>query len=114
MQVAFALSLLYIACFAFYHADSRRTAVALLKRQTHLKAWVQAAAWAACLAALLVVADLAGWERGVPIWIGLFTLAGVASLFVVSINTKRHLASAVISLLVLVVSGMVLSVQALI
>ena len=113
MQVVFAISLLYLACFGFYHADPRRTGFEYVRKQRQLKAWLQLAAWAASAAALFVVADLIGWERGIPVWLGLFMCAGVTSLFVAAVNVRRHVLSGVVFLFVLITSGMLLSVRSL-
>ena len=113
MQVVFAVSLLYLACFAFFHADPRRTGFDYVRRQPHLKAWLQLAAWAAIAAALFVLADFVGWERGIPVWLGLFICAGVTSLFVAAVNVRRHMMTGGLCVLVLITSGMLLSVSSL-
>ena len=55
---------------------------------------MRAASWALALVSLVLLAQPQGWERGVPIWLGLFTLAGIASLLVAALVPHRHVTTA--------------------
>lgn len=90
MLVTLATCLLYLACFGFYHAGERRTAFDWLKTSEPARRWLRLGAWALAVVALFLLAQVQGWERGIPIWLGLLTLTGVASLLVSALVPRRH------------------------
>ena len=94
MPVALATFLLYLACVGFYQAGATRTSFQRLKTSAGTRQSVRLASWLATLAALVLLAQSQGWERGVPVWLGLFTLAGIASLLVSALAPHRHLMTA--------------------
>ena len=94
MLTALALFCLYLACLAFYQAAPKRTAFASIKGNVIYQRLTRAVACGFCLIALALLIALAGFERGFPIWLGLFMLAGVTSLLIAGLFPKWHLKSA--------------------
>lgn len=113
MQVIFAFSLVYLGCFSFYHADPRRTGFDVLRQPSGMRVWLRVAAWILLGLSLLVLVNLLGWARGIPSWLGLLTLAGIVSLLIAAVDTQRHVMTGVVSVLILITSGIVLSMGAL-
>jgi len=85
--------LAYMACALFYQAGERRTAVVVLNSSQQARAAARAAAWAALLAALWLFAQPHGWERGVAIWIGAVSAAGILSMLISALRPGWHVAS---------------------
>ena len=108
MLVTFATCLLYLACFAFYHAGERRTAFARLKESASSRRRLRLGGWALAIVALFLLAQVQGWERGIPVWLGLFTLTGVASLLVSAFLPRHHMLTATGSAAGGLVAGMAL------
>ena len=94
MSAALAMFLLYLACVGFYQAGAKRTSLERLKTSAAARRSVRLASWGVALVALVLLAQPQGWERGVPIWLGLFTLAGVVSLLVSALAPRGHLVTA--------------------
>lgn len=80
MTALFATALLYLACFAFHQAGERRAFFALLKNSRAARRTAAGAGWLLAMSSLYAFSSVEGWERGVPVWLGVFTLAGAAVL----------------------------------
>lgn len=106
MIVVFALSLLYLACVVFYEAHAKRASFAVVKGSVQNQRRLKAVGWGLAVVSLFLFAAPQGWERGIPIWLGVFTLVGGASLLVAALAPKRHVASGVVSGAIAVVSGL--------
>lgn len=83
-----AAALLYTACVIFFQAGARRSGLDAVRRSAVVRNVSRAIAWAAVLAALWLCAEPQGWERGIPVWLGLFSLAGGLSLVVSALNVR--------------------------
>ena len=112
MVVALALSLLYLACAMFYQAHEKRTAVAAIRMSSRLQGRVTIAGWGLAVASLFLFAMPQGWERGVPLWFGAFTLAGTASLLIAALAPTRHVATGVASFIIAVLCAAALLIGA--
>ena len=95
MVTALSACMLYAACAGFYQAGAQRTSLARLKTEVRLRRLVFAGSWVLALIALVLAAAPQGWERGVPIWLGLLTAAGAASLLIAALYPRWHLPSGV-------------------
>lgn len=93
MVTGLSACLAYMACASFYQAGERRSQVALLKASPAVRRGVYAGAWILLLVALWLLATPQGWERGVPIWLGVLTGAGALSLFIAALRPTWHVAS---------------------
>lgn len=107
MTVILGTSLLYLACVLFYHAHERRTAMAAVRSSSQAQVRVTLAGWGLAAASLFLFSMPQGWERGVPLWLGVFTLAGAASLLIAALAPKRHVATGVAAMVVAVLSAIV-------
>lgn len=94
MTVTLAICLLYVACFGLFHAHPARTSFAAVKESPQVQTGVKTVAWVLLAATLFLTAQIQGWERGIPIWLGLATCAGVASLLIAALLPKWHAVSA--------------------
>ena len=99
MAVGLATALLYVACVGFYHAGARRTAFPAIKESALLRRLVWAGAALTTALALIIIDHVEGLERGIPIWLGLLTATGVASLLVSALAPQRHIPSAIVALI---------------
>ncbi|MEM8862597.1 MAG: hypothetical protein AAGD96_30170 [Chloroflexota bacterium] len=63
-------------------------------------------AWLFASGSLYFLSQVQGWERGVPIWLGLFTAFGIASLLAAALAPDRYWMTAVGASIGLVLSGL--------
>lgn len=105
MTLITATALLYIACFAFYHAGKRRTAFGWVKAKASREKIVRYGGWIVAFAGLMVLVQAHGWELGIPLWLAVFVVAGTSSLLISALWPKTHLPSAVASAALLLFSG---------
>ena len=97
--------LVYLACAGFYQAGPRRAQLPTLKRNVNARRMVYAFAWGLMLIAFLLVALPQGLERGIPIWLGLLTTAGIGSLLLVALRPDWHLPSIVVAVVLATMFG---------
>ena len=93
MVTGLSACLAYMACAGFYQAGERRSHVAFLNANATVRRVVYAGAWGLLLIALWLLALPQGWERGVPIWLGVLIGAGALSLFIAALRPAWHVAS---------------------
>ncbi|MEM9619376.1 MAG: hypothetical protein AAF936_15585 [Pseudomonadota bacterium] len=96
---------LYAASFGFYHANVKRTTFSILKASATARFISLIASWFLAFASLYIFASILGWERGIPVWLGIFTLTGALSLLVSALAPSRHAATGVGALAIGVVSA---------
>ena len=97
MVTGLSACLAYVACAGFYQAGERRSQTDLLKGSRLARRIVYAASWLLLLAALYLLALPQGWERGVPIWLGVLTAAGALSIFIAALRPAWHVASVAVA-----------------
>ena len=85
-----ALFLTFAGCGLLYQADARRSAFAGLKTSWRARYLVRGCAVGVCMLALCLAAAPQGWERGVPIWVGLLSLCFVAGLYLAARRPAWH------------------------
>ncbi len=86
--------LLYVACALLYQADERRSAFAEVRESPGVRLGMRGGAAALFVTTLLLIAPQQGWERGVPIWLGLFSMVFVLGLFLAAQRQSWHAPSA--------------------
>lgn len=91
-------ALLYVSCFAFFHANKKRTAFAAVKASLALQRGMWAFGWGTALVACVLIVSRKGAEVGIPLWIGAFVLAAIISLFTEALWQRVHLPLAGLSL----------------
>lgn len=104
-------ALLYVACVAFYHANQKRTVFVDIKKSPRNRQAVFAGAWALALLSLFVFASAQGWERGIPIWLGVFSLVGGLSLAISTLAPAHHVASGLIGMGAAILAAIILIVR---
>ncbi|MEO1661542.1 MAG: DUF3325 family protein [Pseudomonadota bacterium] len=80
-----------------YQADDRRTSFAQVKKSAQIRFCLCSGAGVLLVISLLIMAPLQGWLRGVPIWLGLLSLAFVLGLFLAAQKPSWHAPSAMIA-----------------
>ncbi|MEO0818459.1 MAG: hypothetical protein AAFX86_14295 [Pseudomonadota bacterium] len=85
-----ATCLLFAACALLYQADDRRSAFAGVRGSQPARFGMRAGAVALFALTLMMLAPLQGWERGIPLWLGLLTLVFVAGLFLAAQKPGWH------------------------
>ena len=86
--------LMFAACALLYQADARRSAVAGVRGSQQMRYGMRTASVSLLVLTLFMVAALQGWELGIPVWLGLFSFAFVAGLYLSSQKPEWHLPSA--------------------
>lgn len=110
MTTLFATASLYCACMGFYHANERRTMFDALKSSKSKRHLLHALSWALAILSLIMFAQISGWERGIPFWLAVFTLTGLASLMISALWARLHLKTGLVALVVMVSSALALLV----
>lgn len=90
MLVTAASALLYLACFAFYHAHKARCGFAQLKSSPRALMALRLGGWVLAVLALAFCVAGRGWEVGIFMWSGCFVLSGTISLFTAALFAKLH------------------------
>ncbi len=90
METAFAASLLMLAVAIWIEAHERRAVFADMKASARNRNLAKGAGWALALIALVLMAQPQGWERGIPIWLGAATAAGIVGLLIDARFPGRH------------------------
>ena len=73
-----------------YQADERRSDFAYVRASRSFRLGMRSAAMAIFVAALTMIATLQGWELGIPVWLGTFSFAFVAGLFLSAQKPDWH------------------------
>ena len=100
------LFLLFSACAMLYQADARRGAFAIVRTNINVRTGLRVAAWLVFAITLVMLAGMQGWERGIPVWLGLFTAVFVLGLFLSAQKPGWHGPAGMVSLAV----GLVLAI----
>ena len=82
--------LLFAGCALLYQADDRRSAFANVRASQQLRLGMRVGAVLVFVATLMMTATLQGWELGVPVWLGIFSFAFVAGLFLSAQKPNWH------------------------
>lgn len=88
----------YTACAVLYHSGRKRSAWSRLRASRALRGAGYAASGCLLILALMSAASGLGWERGIPLWLGLLTVAGMASLLLAITRPVFHLWSLLLML----------------
>lgn len=97
--------LLYAACVALFHAHPKRSRVELVRSHEHGPLVVRAGASVLILATTMIVASPLGWERAIPIVLGVLAGAGILCVLAGVLTPRRHLLGGAVSLAVGIVAG---------
>ena len=90
--------LLYAACVALYHAHPKRSQFESLRRTARGPALLRSAAAAMIVAALLVLASRIGWERAIPVALGVMAGGGIVCVLAAVFTPKAHVVGGTILL----------------
>lgn len=82
--------LIFAACALLYQADERRSEFANVRASRSFRMGMRSAAMAIFVATLMMIATLQGWELGIPVWLGIFSFAFVAGLFLSAQKPDWH------------------------
>lgn len=97
--------LLYAACVALYHADPKRSQFERLRSATRGSAVLRSAAAAMVVAALLLLASRIGWERAIPVALGVMAGGGIVCVLAAVFTPRAHVMGGTILLVVGAVAG---------
>lgn len=75
------IMLIFSSCVLLLQADAHRGRVLTLRRSKNKRYLARLIAVFILIACLTMISALNGWELGIPIWLGLLSVASVASLF---------------------------------
>lgn len=89
--------LLFAGCALLYQADERRSAFANVRASQPLRLGMRTGAVVVFVVTLMMTATLQGWELGVPVWLGIFSFAFVAGLFLSAQKPDWHAKAAMAS-----------------
>jgi hypothetical protein len=106
MSAVVASMLLLVACIGFYHARSARTRFDALRQSARRRISLRWICWALLVLSAWLFALPQGWERGVPIWLGTLSLAGIVSLLLVTLAPRWHGPCALVGLGVALICGL--------
>ncbi len=93
--IALVLCLQYVACVVLHHANPRRTNITILVDSELIRRSVKLLACCALMVSVFLSASLQGWERGVPIWLCLISVAGFVSLYISAYAPSKHLTTGI-------------------
>lgn len=85
-----ALFLLFSACAMLYQADARRGALSVIRKNPEVRTGLRLGAWLVFAVTLVMIAGLQGWERGIPVWLAMFTAVFVSGLFLAAQKPEWH------------------------
>lgn len=100
-----ASSWLYFACVAFFHADTRRTDIAMLKQSKATRSLLWGAGGVAALLALFPLQSLSNWELAIPIWLGIGVFVGALSLLISAFAKSWHFQTGLVGAIVGIISS---------
>ena len=84
------LFLLFSACAMLYQADARRGALVVIRNNPRVRTGLRLGAWLVFAVTLVMIAGLLGWERGIPVWLAMFTAVFVSGLFLAAQKPGWH------------------------
>lgn len=90
MVMTVAIALLVVAAALLLEADRKRAAWPLFQSSAAMRRSARWGGGALAAASLWLSAYPQGWERGIAVWLGLVTLAGVGVLLWSSWKPGRH------------------------
>ncbi len=90
LTVSSIVCLIFSGCALLYQADERRSAFANVRASKPTRLGMRAVALIVFLLTLTMTASLQGWELGVPVWLGIFSCAFVAGLFLSAQKPDWH------------------------
>ena len=93
MALSLATALLYLSCVSFYHANKKHSTVHWIKNSPTYRRIGKLFAWCLLITSLLISASAMGWEQGIPVWLGLLTVAGIGSLLASALTPGYHITS---------------------
>jgi len=82
--------LLFAGCALLYQADERRSAFANVRASGPARLGMRVFALIVFVVTLTMTASLQGWELGIPVWLGIFSFAFVAGLFLSAQKPDWH------------------------
>ncbi|MCA8900407.1 MAG: hypothetical protein KDA53_04085 [Hyphomonas sp.] len=82
--------LLFSACAMLYQADERRGAFDVVRKSFPVRMVLRLGACLLFAATLVLLAGLQGWERGIPVWLGVFSAVFVGGLFLAAQKPGWH------------------------
>lgn len=82
--------LLFAGCALLYQADARRSAFANVRASGSVRLGMRVTALLVFVLTLTMTASLQGWELGIPVWLGIFSFAFVAGLFLSAQKPDWH------------------------
>ncbi|MEL6198952.1 MAG: hypothetical protein AAFR09_01970 [Pseudomonadota bacterium] len=85
------LGLIYAACVALHHAHPKRTAFDRVRTHSGAQRGLRLGAVLLLAATQLLLAAAVGWERGIPIMLGVLAATGALSLIVATLAPRTHL-----------------------
>lgn len=97
--------LLYAACVALFHAHPKRTRVELVRTREHGAMVVRGAASVLILATTMIIASQLGWEKAIPIVLGVLAAAGILCVLAAVFTPRRHVLGGTVLLVIGAVSG---------
>lgn len=95
LTVLSTVCLVFAGCALLYQADERRSAFASVRASKPIRLGMRFAATVVFALTLAMTATLQGWELGVPVWLGIFSFAFVAGLFLSAQKPDWHAKAAV-------------------
>ncbi|MEM0928790.1 MAG: hypothetical protein AAGI89_05805 [Pseudomonadota bacterium] len=90
MTTGLVLSLLVLALVCWTEANERRAVFAQVRGSAVLRRCGRGAGWVLSGLALIVLAGLQGWERGVPIWLAWFSMTALLCLVFIGRFPGKH------------------------
>ena len=85
------IGLVYAVCVALHHAHPKRTAFEHVRTDVRAQKALRIGAVVVLCLAQWLIAQAVGWERGIPILLGVLAAAGARSLIVATLAPRSHL-----------------------
>ena len=99
--------LLYAACVALYHAHPKRSRLESLRDAARGPAVLRSAAAAMIAAALLLLASRIGWERAIPVALGVLAGGGIVCVLAAVFTPRTHVLGGTVLLVIGVLASIV-------
>ncbi|MEM7740316.1 MAG: hypothetical protein AAF225_05900 [Pseudomonadota bacterium] len=90
MATGLALSLLALALVFWVEANERRSVLAQVQASANLRRLGGGVGWVLSGLALIVLAGLQGWERGIPIWLAGFSVTAALCFIFIGRFPGKH------------------------
>ena len=82
--------LLLSACAMLYQADEKRASFAIIRQSIRIRNYMRSTAGILLVTTLVLLAGIQGWERGIPVWLGIFSAVFVGGLFLAAQRPDWH------------------------